>query len=283
LAHSRAAIINSGDIPTVPTVVARLLTVVASDTSSSRELIEVVGHDQALTARILRLANSAFFGFSRDIGTLRRAVMVLGFDAVRNFALGVKIWDTLLGAGKKRGLEMWNHAALVALAARQLGHLAHLDDPEGAFIAGLLHDIGRVVLQLRFPAEYAGVDPATGCDADALRSEVDAVGANHCQAGGWLAEAWLLPDPIILAAATHHQVPTPGAQLDIPLVVNLANRLVRSTNFDDDKNPLDVNDAVAPLLELGIAPGLTAESWQRIAAALRPEKDELRHLFAGDR
>jgi HD-like signal output (HDOD) protein len=267
----------------MPAVVGRLLAVVANETSSSRELIELVSQDQALTARILRLANSAFFGFSRDIGTLGRAVMVLGFDAVRNFALGAKIWDALLGAGKARALELWNHAALVALAARHLALEAQIEDREQAFVAGLLHDVGRVILELSFPEDYAVIDARNGCDAEALALETAAVGADHCQAGGWLTEAWFLPESIVSAAATHHVVPTREARLDSSLIVNLANRLIRGTDFDEGKTPLYVDPEATALLELGIAPGMNMDSWQQIAAGLRPEKDELRQLFAGGR
>src|SRR4051794_29369470 len=90
LARLRAQIINSKDLPTIPVLLARILTVVDGERSSTRDLVEVMQRDQALSGRVLRLANSGFFGFAREVATVSRAVMILGFGTVRSLALGVK-------------------------------------------------------------------------------------------------------------------------------------------------------------------------------------------------
>src|SRR2546429_5120638 len=107
------------NLPTIPTVLARILQLADAENTSGKELIAVVEHDQALTGKMLRLANSAFFGQSRRVATIPRAVVLLGFSTVRNLALGVKVWDTL-GAGipRDRPEKLWAHAVAVRVAAK---------------------------------------------------------------------------------------------------------------------------------------------------------------------
>src|SRR6266446_3975199 len=134
LARLRAQIINAKDLPTIPVLLARILAVVDGERSSTRDLVEVMQRDQALSARVLRLANSGFFGFAREVSTVSRAVMILGFGSVRSLALGVKVWDTFLG--DERGLkltELWEHSALVGAAARLIAQRTRAADPEEIF------------------------------------------------------------------------------------------------------------------------------------------------------
>ena len=138
LARLRAQIINAKDLPTIPVLLARILAVVDGERSSTRDLVEVMQRDQALSARVLRLANSGFFGFAREVSTVSRAVMILGFGSVRSLALGVKVWDTFMG--DERGLkltELWEHSALVGAAARLIAQRTRAADPEEIFTAGL--------------------------------------------------------------------------------------------------------------------------------------------------
>src|SRR5207248_5443939 len=131
------------NLPTIPTVLARILQLADAENTSGKELIAVVEHDQALTGKMLRLANSAFFGQSRRVAAIPRAVVLLGFTTVRNLALGVKVWD-VLGAGiaRSRVDELWTHAVAVALATRSLAVRLRTGDPDEGFTAGLLHDVG---------------------------------------------------------------------------------------------------------------------------------------------
>jgi len=280
LARVRAQIINSKDLPTIPVLLARILAVVDGERSSTRDLVEVMQRDQALSGRVLRLANSGFFGFAREVSTVSRAVMILGFGTVRSLALGVKVWDTFMG--DERGLkltELWEHSALVGAAARLIAQQARAADPEEIFTAGLLHDIGPAVLALRFPAEYAKVvngaaaDPATPL----VEHERAAFGIDHGQAGAWLGEAWALP-PAIVDAAAHHEEPiAPATVLRPPVIVALANRLVHWTDLDG--GAIDP-EAERQLEALGAA-GLSLPVWVELAALLQGQKSDLRQFFGG--
>ncbi len=275
LARLRAEIINAKELPTIPVLLARILTVVDGDRSSVRDLVEVMQRDQSLTARVLRLANSGFFGYSRQVASVSRAVMLLGFSTVRNLALGVKIWETLAVERGPSLADLWAHSALVGAAARLIAQRTRAADPEEVFTAGLLHDVGRVILTLRFKERYGAV--SAGPAAELVAREREAFGVDHAQAGAWLAEAWQLPFAIASTAAHHHDRLEPAATLATPAMVNLANRLVHWTDLDGG----GIDPQAEQLLTGGTA-GLTFSTWVEIAAALQGQKDELRSFFGGE-
>ncbi len=159
LARLRAEIVNARDVPTIPVLLLRILRVVDGERASAKDLVDLMQRDQALAGRVLRLANSGFFACAREVGTLSRAVMLLGFSTVKNLALGVKILETLRGRGGPGMAALWEHSALVGAAARAIAQRTRAADPEEVFTAGLLHDIGKVILRIRFEAVYDGFDP----------------------------------------------------------------------------------------------------------------------------
>ena len=231
LGRLRAEIVNARDVPTIPVLLLRILRVVDGERASAKDLVDLMQRDQALAGRVLRLANSGFFACAREVSTLSRAVMLLGFSTVKNLALGIKIWETLAQRGGPGIAALWEHSALVGAAARLVAQRTRAVDPEEVFTAGLLHDIGKVVLRIRFAALYDRVT-ATSTDATLLERERDAFGVDHAQAGSWLAESWQLPTALVEAAALHHAALAPEVELSVPVVVNLANRLVHWTDME---------------------------------------------------
>ncbi|MEO6027292.1 MAG: HDOD domain-containing protein, partial [Candidatus Binatia bacterium] len=148
-------------------------------------------------------------------------------------------------------------------------------DPEEVFTAGLLHDIGKVMLRIRFAAVYDRLT-TTGGDASLSQREHDAFGVDHSQVGAWLAESWQLPSAIVEAAGMHHDPIAPGAKLTVPVVVNLANRLVHWTDIEQG--------VLAPEAEAALSEGgvLSFGACVEIAALLQGQKDDLR-VFYGAR
>jgi len=275
LARLRAEIIGTKVLPTIPVLLVHILAVVDGERSSARDLVDVLQRDQALTGRILRLANSSFFGCAREVASLTRAVMLLGFGAVRNIALGVKIWDTLRTGATFSVAELWEHSALVGTAAKLIAQRTRAAEPEAAFTAGLLHDVGRVVLRLRFASTYDRMTQRS--DTPLVEQERAAFGVDHAQAGAWLAEAWMLPEWIGVAAARHHDALVPGARLTPPDVVNLANRLVHWTDIEAGAL---APEAETELAALGVE-SLPFEACVEVVAQLQGQKDDLRTFFGG--
>jgi putative nucleotidyltransferase with HDIG domain len=258
----RAEVVAQRNLPTIPAVLGRLMTLVDSESASARELLDVVEQDQALTGRILRLANSAFFGQSRQVATIPRAILLLGFSTVRNLALGVKVWEALAGGVARQRLEaLWAHAVVTAVATRHLAARLRVGDPDEAFTAGLLHDVGRIVIAGRFREAYwdvtDGVPPGDGVDA----VERATFGVDHAEVAGWLFEAWNLP-PLIVEAVRQHHAPSPKPGL--PLLLAAANRLLALSDVDAGVMRPEAESVLAQLAEHRV----TADLWAEVVAEL---------------
>ncbi len=251
----RAEVVAQRNLPTIPAVLGRLLTLVDNESTSARELLDVVEQDQALTGRILRLANSAFFGQSRQVATIPRAILLLGFSTVRNLALGVKVWETLAGGVARQRLEaLWAHAVATAVAARHLASRLRVGDPDEAFTAGLLHDVGRIIIAARFRDAYWEATDSAEAGVDV--AERAAFGIDHAEVAGWLFEAWNLPPLIVEAVRQHHAAtPKPG----LPTLLAAANRLLRLTDAGTGALRPEADAELARLAEHRITPELWAE------------------------
>ena len=228
LQQFRAEVAGRRNLPTIPSVVTEILGLVDGESTNAKRLVEVIEKDQALTARTLRLANSAYFGQQRQVATIPRAVMVLGFSTVRNLAFGVRVWESLGGGvTRKRVEELWAHALLVAFLARRVAGVLRDADPDECFTAGMIHDLGRVLIAGRFGDDYWKLvpeDPAIPLDA----VEREHLGIDHAEVGGWLLEAWNLPPGIVEGVRRHHELPKrPGTGR----VLSATNRLIHLTDW----------------------------------------------------
>ena len=192
------------DLPPLPAVVRKLVRIVGDDKTSAEDVTRVLAGDQALAGKILKLVNSSFYGQSGEIATITRAVVVLGFAAVRNLALGLAAGGALARAGGREYQQrFWSHALATAAAAETLSRRCGLPaDPEEAFVAGLLHDIGHPVLALAAPDAFAACF-AAGPDG-MLDREEEAFGLSHPKAGRLLLKRWKLPAPLCEAVRFHH-------------------------------------------------------------------------------
>lgn len=268
LQQLRAEVIARKNLPTIPSVLARILQLVEADGSHGRDLIEVIERDQVLTGKILRLANSAFFGQSRRVATIPRAVVLLGFSTVRNLALSVQVWDALSG-GLPRGQveKLWGHSVATALVTKALTARLRAGDPDEAFTAALMHDVGRLVLAMKFREAYWEAFNAAGEREPVERVERAAFGVDHAEVGSWMLEAWSLPPAIVEAVRLHHSDdPRPG----VPGLLAVVNRLIAATDLATGI----VGAEASALLGTPAALGLTAEAWGEVVSGLR-DGDEL--------
>jgi putative nucleotidyltransferase with HDIG domain len=259
----RADVIAQKNLPTIPVVLSKILQLCGNPDANSRQLVTVIEEDQALTAQMLRLANSAFFGQSRRVATISRALVLLGFATVRNMALSVKVWDALaVGISRSRLEGVWDHSLACAVAAKDIVGRLRAGDPDEAFTAGLLHDIGRLVLAMRFRDEYwkivGGVNESDSVDA----IERQAFGVDHSEAGGWMLESWALPPAIVESVRVHHDVP---GRLSESRIVGLTDRLLGGTDLVLG----EVGPAALEVLEQTAGQGLTREIWEATVVRLR--------------
>ncbi len=258
----RAEVIARKNLPTIPTVLARIIALTEAEGASGRQLVDVVEHDQALTSKILRLANSAFFGQSRRVATIPRAVVLLGFSTVRNLALSVKVWEALgNGVARAQLEELWEHAVAVAMATRALTGRLRAGDPDEAFTAGLLHDVGRLVIALRFREHYWQVVGGAGERGPVEVLEAETFGVDHAEVAGWMLEAWSIPPGIVEAVRQHH---TALGRQGVPGMLAAADRLVVWTDLASGA----VQPEAAPLFASLAEHGITPELWEQVVAQL---------------
>ena len=265
LQQFRAEVAGRRNLPTIPSVVTEVLSLVDGESTNARRLVEVIEKDVALTARTLRLANSAYFGQQRQVATIPRAVMVLGFSTVRNLAFGVKVWESLgTGVARKRIEDLWAHAVLVAFLSRRVASVMRIADPDECFTSGMVHDVGRVLIASRFGDDYWNLvpeDPAIPLDA----VEREHLGTDHAEVGGWLLEAWNLPTGIVDGVRRHHEMPK---RPSVGRVLAITNRLIHLTDWTASE--LTPHGTV--LIESVQESGLDSERWLKLVGEVR-EKD----------
>lgn len=204
------------DLPAMPDLAFKVMRMVDDPAISANDVARVLSADQAMTARLLKLANSAFYGASRRIGTVTEAVVLLGMRTVRNMTVALKCQDLLIaplpGYALQQG-DLWRHSFCCAYAAQCLAKRSGYRIVEEAFVGGLLHDIGKVVLNIYMQAEFACVaEMAASGEVAFMDAERAVLGFDHAEAGARILEKWNLPAPLVGCVRYHHtplEQPTP--------------------------------------------------------------------------
>lgn len=211
-----ARVMDSERLPTIPAVAVRILDLVQRPDVSIEDLGETIAADPALAARVLRTANSGFYGRPRSVTRMRDAILVLGLRTVKTLALGFSLVGDLRSHGGK-GIDhtwLWQRSLLSATIARTLSHRAGKRVDDEAFLGGLLHMLGIIALEQALGDEYAAVGAKAGSDVAALtRAETQRFGIDHARVGGALAERWSLPPELVDAirfAQSPEEAPEPS-------------------------------------------------------------------------
>ncbi len=193
--------------PPLPTAVARVIKVTNDPESSANDLMRAVVSDQSICTTILQIANSALFGRPKQVKSLQDAIMVLGFNEVKSFVLGTAVVSSFKETAKRHDRAVsrfWDHAFTTGLAAKIIGE--QLNRPSGQyFIAGLLHDIGKLAMLLTFDDEYSPETWMTVFSNDEqLKNEKHTFGVSHDHVGSHLLRKWNFPDEILSITMFHH-------------------------------------------------------------------------------
>jgi putative nucleotidyltransferase with HDIG domain len=279
----KKALTRFKDLPTLPDVVARVMQIVSNPLTTAEDLNQVISLDQALTFKVLRLANSAYYGFPREITHITQAVTILGFNTIRNLALSVSV-HRMLFADRDKGLfnyrDFWKHCVAVGVCARILCRRLGYKSEENAFTAGLLHDIGKSLLERLDHAGLLSAIEASRERGQALwRMEQERLGVDHAAIGAHLAEIWNLPAELRLAIERQHSPAVDGPPDPLVAAVHAANQICRQLELgsDGDFGPTDVDPEVAALLQLG--PESRKELEAELAVRLKEAEEFLK--FSG--
>jgi putative nucleotidyltransferase with HDIG domain len=197
-------------LPALPTIAMEVVDMVDNPKTSASKLGKLISADQALTAKVLKIANSPFYGFPRRISTIDFAIIVLGYDALKEIVISISLISSL----QKKSDSMfdakafWDHAITSGVVARRLARDLGYRVSGEVFVGGLLHDMGVSVVHRYFKNEYRRiVEIGRDTDLTSIEAEESVLGVTHAEVGGWLAERWNLPDHLVEAITLHH---TPG-------------------------------------------------------------------------
>ncbi|MBW2053036.1 MAG: HDOD domain-containing protein [Deltaproteobacteria bacterium] len=220
------------ELPSLPSMVSTTLNILDNPDSLTQDLTEALSYDQTLASRVLKMANSAYYGFPRKIDSLSKAVTILGYNSIRNIVLVTKIFDSLGRGSKDETLDrkgFWQHSLGCGAAAQVIGDKLGFGNGEEIFLAGLLHDIGKVILDTFLHDKYSEVlRAAQEKNLLLLEAERNALGATHEHFGYWLAEHWNLPLNLTAAIAFHHDPQKSEEYFIVTSLVHIGDILTRA-------------------------------------------------------
>lgn len=217
-------------MPSLPTSVTKVVEICNNPNTSPADLNKVISIDPVLMGNVMKLINSAYYGLSQQVTSLVRAIIMLGLNTVKNLALSTAILGNLSNKKSFQAINMegfWRHSLCVGVTSKLIAKHIHVDTKslENYFIAGLLHDIGKIPLNHKFAQEYITAISYADRDQQPLyKGETEAIGINHAEAGQLVARAWKLGDEISDAIIYHHSAESyDGKHENIVFAVSAAN------------------------------------------------------------
>ena len=216
------------NLPTIPGVVAKISRMVENPEAGVAEIGRLITQDQVLSAKVLRMANSAFFGMSRKISSIPQALMILGLDVVKGLVLTSSVFDMI----QKSMTGLWEHSIGCAAAAGAVAQTLGRGDAEEILVAGLLHDLGKVVLALNLPDDLKLIHAQSSARRMSFHeAETAVLDFHHGEIGQWLAEHWNLPDSLAEPMRLHHHPERAVSYPETTAIVHIANSVIRGWGY----------------------------------------------------
>ncbi|MBF0303577.1 MAG: HDOD domain-containing protein [Desulfamplus sp.] len=236
---------NDTELPSLPVVVNKILDVASDENTTIDQLAEIISYDQGMTNKLLRLANSVYYGQRTEVDSVRRAIAVIGFDEIIGIALGMNVLSSLTDKESGLSLDMkalWIHSIGCATAAKEIAAKIHPEISGKIFIPGLLHDMGKIILAVYFKDDYRKVRAlAIEQQQPLFRVERTIFDLDHAVLSGLLMKRWQFPDHILYPSRYHHNpAACPSAYQEYALIINLANYICHKANIGHSGNPMSV-------------------------------------------
>jgi len=268
------------NIPSLPQVTSKLLTVFDDANSQAKDVGRIIESDQSLAAQVLKQANSPFYGFPGRISTLQHAIVLMGFNAIKNLAIGSSVTRMKrTGASAILGSEQfWEHSLGVGVGARAIGKEIGYPCPEELLAAGLLHDTGKLILSDSFPKEYEEVvKEAEERGEEIYQPEKRVLGGSHDDVGGWFTKENRFPCVLKACVQYHH---TPGSELSDEFItavkiIHLADHLCKLEGIGWAGGTVcseETEDTCSAI-------GLTDEARERVVDGLKAEVADTKAFF----
>ena len=227
-------------MPTLPTIALRVIDVTSNPESSSNDLMKIISPDVSLTIKILKIANSPFYGLAREISSLQHALTVLGFSEIRNLVISTVAFESFKhfkNDGKFNISKFWKHSFCCGLAAKLIASELKNKSNE-LFVAGLVHDIGKLAMYLTFPVEFMAqveIMSPLKMKYTAFEAEKGVFGMTHDEVGMKLLERWMFPKNLITAVGFHHHPQETDKKSPYPVIIHVADILTHVYEMEEEE------------------------------------------------
>ncbi|MBU0481372.1 MAG: HDOD domain-containing protein [Proteobacteria bacterium] len=226
--HFRKALREIKNLPTLPGIVAKLSKMAEDPDTSTEQMGKVISKDHILAAKLLKLVNSAFYGFPQRISSLDSAIILLGFNVIKSLIISASIFEFM----EEQDIELWEHSLGCAVVCSVLAKRLGIKDPEEISTAGLIHDIGKVAIKMELPDEYERIgNMVTAQGISRFEGERELLGLDHAEAGGWLARSWNLPQKLVEPISTHHDPRTAKDEQTASAIVHVGDIIIRGMGY----------------------------------------------------
>ena len=249
--NQRLQIFNQVDsLPSLPATVSKVMAVTADPESSAADLVQAILPDPAMCATIIKFANSAFFGIPRDVATMEKAITVLGFNEVHNIVLGKAVFNSFkkINSQNKQSINtFWKHSFSCGLTAKILAEDLG-SSPSELFIAGLIHDIGKLAFFVALSEQYLPILMLNQTDQIQCRiQENEAFGIDHPKVGYRLLTRWLFPESLLNAVGFHHDPETCNKHTKQAIIIQLSDALTILAEMQEED---DASSLLSQLIDL---------------------------------
>jgi putative nucleotidyltransferase with HDIG domain len=271
---------NATSLPTLPVVINNIIATARDENTTARDLAGFISNDQSLSARVLKIANSPYYGQSQKIDSITRAIIVIGFKEIISIALSSGIFKAL-SQTKHDGMidmnELWKHSIGVSFAAKNIEKQTTKTASESSMLVGLLHDIGKILFVIYFPDEYREVLEKHQQDGrEALHTrEKQTLGINHSEMAYLIMKQWNFPDTISLPVLFHHNVvKCPPESLNVAMMINTANYICHKAGIGVSG---ECNIAIKEEIINGL--GLTRDSLKTYIERLSADRSQVESIL----
>jgi putative nucleotidyltransferase with HDIG domain len=217
------------NLATLPTIAAEVMSMAESERSSMKEISKLIEKDMTIASKILKIANSPLYGYQRKIDTIQKALVLLGLKEVYNIVVGISVYSTFVNVKQNNSFDreqFWNHSAGVARLARILSERFSIKGAGTEFLAGLVHDVGKLVLDQYFPKEFSQVlQLMDEKDISFYDAEQELFDINHAEIGALLLEGWNVPEIVVQTVRYHHAPELAKEYIEQSSIINIANDL----------------------------------------------------------
>ena len=230
---------NIRNLPTPPIVFHQIQKVISDPEVSAGHIAGILAEDPAMSVKVLKLTNSAFYGLSREVDSVKQAVVIVGMEAIKNLVLSASVLDMFRGKSVDQDFQesYWRHSLAAGCCCRILARRIRsrgFVDPDAAFSSGLLHDIGKMVVSCFLPDEHSQLKQERKSDHTAVDYEIEerVLGYTHAQIGGFLAKQWKLPQRLGDAITFHHHPQLNDSEDPLVYLVHYGNYLAKQAFYD---------------------------------------------------